>query len=183
MPVWYALTAKGRLRKELYGFHLLNSDLRTAFVICSGSGLREIVEVAMADFPHQRRKIRAPRVSLWDTVSATIQLENGRQLWAKTLRISTTGGLLELPNCLDEGVTVNLTLHLGSRTVRGKAAMLFPMRATQGYLQPFRFTYLRDEECLVLQTEIRELLRQARLLATGHRGLGLNRHRFFPKSF
>ena len=183
MPVWYALTAKGRLRKELYGFHLLNSDLRTAFVICSGSGLREIVEVVMADFPHQRRKIRAPRVSLWDTVSATIQLENGRQLWAKTLRISTTGGLLELPNCLDEGVTVNLTLHLGSRTVRGKAAMLFPMRATQGYLQPFRFTYLRDEECLVLQTEIRELLRQARLLATGHRGLGLSRHRFFPKSF
>jgi hypothetical protein len=183
MPVWYALTARGRLRKELYGFHLLNSDLRTAFVICSGSGLREIVEVVMADFPHQRRKIRAPRVSLWDTVSATIQLENGRQLWAKTLRISTTGGLLELPNCHDAGVTVNLTLHLGSRTVRGKAAMLFPMRAMQGYLQPFRFTYLRDEECLVLQTEIRELLRQARLLATGHRGLGLSRHRFSPKTF
>jgi hypothetical protein len=28
---------------------------------------------------------------------------------------SITGGLLELANCLDEGVTVNLTLHLGSR--------------------------------------------------------------------
>jgi hypothetical protein len=136
----------------------------------------------MADFPHHRRKIRAPRVNLWETVSATIQLENGRQLWAKTLRISTTGGLLELSNCLDEGVTVNLTVHLGSRTVRGKAAMLFPMWATQGYLQPFRFTDLRDAECLALQTEIRELQRESRLAATGRRGFGLIRPRFLPKS-
>ena len=75
----------------------------------------------MSNFPHLRRKVRAPRVNLWGTASATIQLENGRQLWAKTLRISTTGGLLELANCLDEGVRVNLTVHLGSRTVRGKA--------------------------------------------------------------
>jgi hypothetical protein len=136
----------------------------------------------MADFPHHRRKIRAPRVNVWGTVSATIQLENGRQLWAKMLRLSTTGGLLELANCLDEGVCVNLTLHLASRAVRGKAAMLFPMRATQGYLQPFRFTDLRDEECLALQTEIRELLRQTRLLATGRRGFGLIRPRLLPKS-
>jgi hypothetical protein len=136
----------------------------------------------MADFPHSRRKLRAPRVSLWDTVSATIQLQNGRQLWAKTLRISTTGGLLELANCLDERVTVNLTVHLGSRTVRGKAAMLFPMPVTQGYLQPFRFTDLRDEERLALQAEIRELLRQSRLLATGRGGSSLMRPRISPKS-
>jgi hypothetical protein len=137
----------------------------------------------MADFPHLRRKIRAPRVNLWGTVSATIQLENGRQLWAKTLRISITGGLLELTTCLDEGVTVNLTLHLGSRTVRGKAAMLFPMWATQGYLQPFRFTDLRDEECLALQTEIRELLKQATPFAPGRRGFGFRPPRFFVKPF
>jgi hypothetical protein len=136
----------------------------------------------MADFPHSRRKLRAPRVSLWETVSATIQLQNGRQLWAKTLRISTTGGLLELANCLDERVTVNLTLHLGSRTVRGKAAMLFPMPVSLGYLQPFRFTDLRDEERLALQTEIRELLRQSRLLATGRGGSALLRPRISPKS-
>jgi len=128
----------------------------------------------MTNFPHPRRKVRAPRVNLWGTASATIQLENGRQLWGKTLRISVTGGLLELANCLDEGVRVNLTVHLGSRTVRGKAAMLFPMSATQGYLQPFRFTDLREEECLALQTEIRELLNQAKPLAPGHRGFGLS---------
>jgi hypothetical protein len=136
----------------------------------------------MADFPHHRRRIRAPRVNLWGTVSASIQLENGRQCWAKTLRLSTTGGLLELDNCLDEGVTVNLTLHLGSRPVRGKAAMLFPMRATQGYLQPFRFTDLRDEECSALDAEIRELLRQARPFALGRRKFGFRPTRFLESS-
>jgi len=127
----------------------------------------------MADFPHPRRKIRAPRVNLWETASATIQLENGRQLWARALRISTTGGLLELASCLDEGVPVSLTVHLGSRTVRGKAAMLFPMWAAQGYLQPFRFTDLRPEECLALQSEIGELLKQTKPFASGRRGFGL----------
>src|ERR1700674_5697073 len=125
----------------------------------------------MTNFPQPRRTIRAPRVNLWGTASATIRLENGRELWAKTLRISITGGLLELAMYLDEGVTVNLTLHLGTRTVRGKAATLFPMRTTQGYLQPFRFTDLRDEECCTLETEIRELPTQGSLSTPGHHGL------------
>jgi hypothetical protein len=136
----------------------------------------------MADFPHPGRKIRAPRVNLWGTVSASIQLENGRQCWAKTLRLSTTGGLFELPNCLDEGVAVSLTLHLGTRPVRGKAAMLFPMRATQGYLQPFRFTEMRDEECSALDVEIRELLRQARPFSRGRRSFGFRPARFLESS-
>jgi hypothetical protein len=136
----------------------------------------------MADFPQQRRKIRAPRVNLWGAVSATIQLENGRQLWGKTLRISITGGLLELATCLHEGVNVSLTVHLGPRTVRGKAAMLFPMCATQGYLQPFRFTDLRNEECLALQNEIGELLKQAKPFASGQRGFGFRPQNFLESS-
>jgi hypothetical protein len=131
----------------------------------------------MADIPQARRKVRAPRANLWGTVSTTIQLENGRQLWAKTLRISITGGLLELAKCLDEGVPVSLTVHLGSHAVRGKAAMLFPMSATQGYLQPFRFTDLREEESLALQSEIGQLLRQAKPFAPGRRG------NFRPRNF
>ena len=130
----------------------------------------------MVNFPHPRRKLRAPRVSLFDTASATIQLQNGRQLWARALRISITGGLLELANYLDEGVTVNLTLHLGTRTVRGKAATLFPMCAMQGYQQPFRFTDLRDEESRALESEIRELLKQTTPLPTARLGLRPSRH-------
>jgi hypothetical protein len=125
----------------------------------------------MAKFPLLNRKIRAPRVSLWGTASATIRLQNGRELWAKTLRISITGGLFELATYIDEGVTVSLTLHLGARTVRAKAATLFPMWATEGYLQPFRFTDLRDEECRTLETEVQELLKQA-TSAPAHRGIG-----------
>ena len=138
--------------------------------------------MVMADFPHHRRRIRAPRVNLWGNVSASIQLENGRQCWAKTHRLSTTGGLLELVNCLDEGVTVNLTLHLGSRPVRGKAAMLFPMCAKQGYLQPFRFTEMRVEECSMLDAEIRELLRQARPFSRGRRSFAFRPARFLESS-
>jgi hypothetical protein len=136
----------------------------------------------MTNFPQPRRKIRAPRANLWGTASATIRLENGRELWAKTLRISITGGLLELATYLDEGVTVNLTLHLGTRTVRGKAATLFPMWASQGYLQPFRFTDLRDEECRVLETEIGELIKHASLSVPGRRGLAFKPRRFVPES-
>lgn len=136
----------------------------------------------MSGFPQQRRKLRAPRVNLWGTASATIKLENGRELWAKAVRISITGGLLEVATYLDERVTINLTLHLGDRTVRGKAATLFPMPATQGYLQPFRFTDLREEECHTLELEIRELLKQATPLASGRRGFGVRPPRAFLES-
>jgi len=134
----------------------------------------------MLAFPHPRRAIRAPRVNLWGTVSATIQLQNGRQLWAKTVRISVTGGLLELASCLDERVSVNLTLHMDAHTVRSKAAMLFPMCARQGYLQPFRFTDLREEERLALEVEIRRLLKQSMMPARP--GLGLKPRQSFPES-
>ena len=125
----------------------------------------------MKGFPHPRRTIRPPRVNLWGSVSATVQLQNGRQLWAKTLRMSITGGLLELAACLDERVSVNLTLHMGPRTIRGRAAMLFPMCTPQGYQQPFRFTDLRDQERLALEAEIQHLLKQSTL--TTRPGLGL----------
>ena len=60
--------------------------------------------------------------------------------------------------------------------------MLFPMRATQGYLQPFRFTDLREEECLVLQTEIGERLRQAKPFAPGRSGFGFRPQNFLESS-
>ncbi len=150
----------------------------SAFVMCSGSGTRDIVN-PMAKFPQPNRKIRAPRVNLWGTASATIQLENGRQFWARALRISTTGGLLEVANCLDEGLSVSLTVHFGDCTVRGKAGMLFPMWAEQGYLQPFHFTDLRNDQLLALQAEIAERLKQAK--PSVHRGYGFKpRHSVKP---
>jgi hypothetical protein len=106
-------------------------------------------------------------------------MENGRELWAKALRISVTGGLLELTMYLDEGAKVNLTLHLGTRTVRGKAATLFPMRTTEGYQQPFRFTDLREDESLALETQIQELMKQSSVSVPPQRGLALRPRRVF----
>jgi hypothetical protein len=151
----------------------------SAFVICSGVGACDIVN-PMANFPQPNRKIRAPRVNLWGTASATIQLENGRQFWARALRISTTGGLLEIAKCIDEGLSVSLTVHFGDCTVRGKAGMLFPMRAEQGYQQPFHFTDLRNDQLLTLQAEIAELLKQAK--PSAHRGYAFKPQHFMKPS-
>jgi hypothetical protein len=132
----------------------------------------------MLESPPLNRKLRAPRVNLWGTVSATVQLENGRQLWANTVRLSMTGGLLEMAACLDEQIPVGVTLHLKARTIRGKATMLFPMRATEGYLQPFRFTDLREQEGMALQTEIGKLLEQTKPMAPRRPGSGLRSSAF-----
>lgn len=45
---------------------------------------------------------------------------------------------------LDEKLKVELIFHIGKLTVRQRAEMLFPMWATQGWLQPFRFLELPD---------------------------------------
>ncbi len=125
---------------------------------------------------------RAPRVNLRGDTSATVQLQNGQQLRAKMHRLSVTGGLLELTNYLAERVPFGLTLYLNSNVVRGRAETLFPMRSTPGFLQPFRFTDLRDEQRRRLETEIGELLKQAVAATTGSHGLGLKPPRSFLES-
>jgi len=125
---------------------------------------------------------RAPRVNLRGDTSATVQLQNGQQLRAKMHRLSVTGGLLELTNYLAERVPFGLTLYLNSNVVRGRAETLFPLRSTPGFLQPFRFTDLRDEQRRRLETEIGELLKQAIAATTGSHGLGLKPPRSFLES-
>lgn len=94
-----------------------------------------------------------------------------------------TGGVLELATCLDERANVRLTLPFSYGTVYPKAEMLFPMRGGRGYLQPFRFTGLREEESLILEKEIKELLKQAMAPATEGHGLGFRPPRFYLESF
>src|SRR5438876_9645247 len=87
---------------------------------------------------------RAPRVKLAGGVLALIQLENGRQIRSRLHQLSITGGLLYLYDSLDECTKVEVMLHVGNCTVRSKAAMFFPMWATQAFLQPFEFTDLAE---------------------------------------
>jgi hypothetical protein len=131
----------------------------------------------------QTRFPRPPRVSVPGTVPATIVLENGRQLTARLQRISVTGGLLELVKYVEERVRVGLTLPVGSSVVYARAEILFPMRGGVGYLQPFRFTNLRDEQRHILDREITELLKQTVAPATGAHGSGFRPPRFFLETF
>jgi len=101
---------------------------------------------------------RAPRVKLAGTVLSLVRLENGRQTRGKLHQLSTTGGLLHLETPLDEGIQVEVIFHVGSSTVRSKARMLFPMWATQGYLQPFEFAGLDDEDRCNLGVDLQRLL-------------------------
>lgn len=104
---------------------------------------------------------RAPRVKLAGAILALIQLENGRQVRGRVHQLSVTGGLLHLDDPLDEGIKVEVMFHVGNCTVRSKAAMLFPMWATQGCLQPFEFTDLAAENRRVLESDLRSYLGQS----------------------
>jgi hypothetical protein len=101
---------------------------------------------------------RAPRVKLAGTVLSLVRLENGRQTRGRLHQLSITGGLLHLETPLDEGIKVEVIFHVGESTVRTKARMLFPMWATQGYLQPFEFDGLDDGDRCNLQVDLQRLL-------------------------
>lgn len=103
-------------------------------------------------------KTRAPRVKLAGTVLSLVCLENGRQTRGRLHQLSVTGGLLHLETPLDEGIKVEVIFHVRESTVRTKARMLFPMWATQGYLQPFEFVDLGQEDRSKLQTDLQRLL-------------------------
>jgi hypothetical protein len=116
-------------------------------------------------------------------VSVLIQLENLRRIPGKLHQLSITGGLLELAVYLDERAKIDLTLPVGTSTVRPQAEMLFPMRAMHGYMQPFRFTRLWAEESQILEAEITQLLKHSMAPATPGHGAAFRPPRFYLESF
>jgi len=114
--------------------------------------------------PHSKQandERRAPRVKLAGTILALVRLENGRQIRARLHQLSFTGGLLHLDAPLDEGIKAEVMFHVGGSTIRSKAAMLFPMWATQGCLQPFEFADLGEEDRLKLKADLERFLGSA----------------------
>lgn len=112
----------------------------------------------MARSQHSRQGSRATRVKLLGSVLALVELQNGRHVRARLHQLSTTGGVLQVTKPLDEGIAVKLIFHVGSTTVRSNAQMLFPMWATRGCLQPFRFTDLDEDDRGRLATDLQTLL-------------------------
>ena len=104
------------------------------------------------------REKRGSRVKLGGVVLALLQLQNKRYVRARLHQLSVNGGLLQLEHPLDEGITVDVLFHFCSTTVRSKAEMLFPMWATKGCLQPFRFRDLDEQQVGRLENDLTALL-------------------------
>jgi hypothetical protein len=105
-----------------------------------------------------------------------IRLENGRQLPARLEKLSITGGLLDVAAYLEERTWVDLTIYLSSSVVRATAEMMFPMRVTMGYGQPFRFTSLGEEELHAIDRDVTEVLQQSATQRLGEAGLRAPRY-------
>ncbi|HME34943.1 MAG TPA: hypothetical protein VKF84_06870 [Candidatus Sulfotelmatobacter sp.] len=84
------------------------------------------------------------RVKLRGSVLVLVRLPNKRLVRAAFHQLSISGGVIHLEKPLDEKLEVELIFHIHGATIRNKAQMLFPMWATQGWMQPFRFVELSD---------------------------------------
>jgi hypothetical protein len=113
----------------------------------------------MAATASMRNSRRGTRVRLGGSILALVLLENGRQIHARMNQLSTNGGLLSFEKPLDEGIRVTVLFHIGATSVRCHAKMLFPMWATQGCFQPFRFLELNEESRAALARELEALVR------------------------
>jgi hypothetical protein len=111
----------------------------------------------MSPKSHLHEDRESPRVKLGGSVLAVVLLENGRQVRAKLHQLSGSGGVMHLEKPLDEGIIVEAIFHVDS-VYRLKCELLFPMWATNGYLQPFRFHELPEADAQRLQTTLQKLL-------------------------
>jgi hypothetical protein len=102
---------------------------------------------------------RGPRVKLGGSILVLVLLENGRQIPGRLNQLSANGGLLSLEQPLDEGIRVTVLFHIGCTSIRCHAHMLFPMWATKGCLQPFRFLDLPEDSRASLNRELENLVR------------------------
>jgi hypothetical protein len=98
------------------------------------------------------------RVKLRGAVLVLMQLPNKRSVRAAIHQLSTTGGVIHLETPLDEKLKVEVAFHICDITIRGKAEMMFPMWATQGWMQPFRFVEISDESRETLDASLKSFI-------------------------
>ena len=105
------------------------------------------------------QKVDRPfRVKLRGSVLLLVRLPNKRSLRAAIHQLSTTGGVIHLEKPLDEKLVVEVIFHIQKATIRSKAQMLFPMWATQGWMQPFRFVDLPDASRETLDASLKAFI-------------------------
>ena len=83
--------------------------------------------------------LRAPRVHLADFTPAVLRFRDGQRTSGQLKVLSVNGGLLSLPDPIDQGSQVKLMFLTHTGAVLGAAEMLSPLTSRQ---QPFRFVSL-----------------------------------------
>jgi hypothetical protein len=121
------------------------------------------------DFESSARLLPAPkenkiadrpfRVKLRGSVLVLVKLPNKRTVRAAIHQLSTSGGVIHFETPLDEKLKVDLTFHINETTIHCHAQILFPMWATQGWMQPFRFVDLADSDREVLDASLKSFLK------------------------
>ena len=101
------------------------------------------------------------RVKLRGSVLSLVRLPNRRSVRAAIHQLSTSGGVIHLEKPLDEKLEVEIIFHIHEATFRNKAQMLFPMWATQGWMQPFRFVDLSEADREMLDAKLKSFLGEA----------------------
>jgi|SRR5580700_363226 hypothetical protein len=114
----------------------------------------------MPYFPPTHVERRAPRTCFPETTPAVLRFKSGRRVPGKLQIISRTGGLLCLPQPLDQGSQVKMMFLTCSGLVLGAAEML---GAISWNLQPFKFVGFYDDDERRLQSAIQSSLDQNRV--------------------
>lgn len=102
------------------------------------------------------------RVKLRGSVLVLMRLPNKRSVRGAFHQLSITGGVIHLEKPLEEKLEVELIFHLREQTIRSKAQLLFPMWATQGWMQPFRFVDLPNASRELLDLSLKSFLQEPR---------------------
>src|ERR1035438_8444590 len=104
------------------------------------------------------KRQRSSRVKLGGSILVLVLLEHGRQIRGRMSQLSLNGGLVSIDHPLDEGIRVTVVFHIGATSIRSRAEMMFPMWATKGCLQPFRFLELPEASLAPLTQELEGLV-------------------------
>jgi hypothetical protein len=115
-------------------------------------------EVIPAGRTSSKRAERPFRVKLRGAVLVLVRLPNKRDIRAAFHQLSVTGGVVHIEKPLDEKLGVEMIFHIGGETIREKAQMLFPMWATQGWMQPFRFVGMSDANRASLDAHLKTFI-------------------------
>lgn len=102
---------------------------------------------------------RSPRLQCAQMTPAVLRFQTGRRVRAKLQVISVTGGLLNLPSPLDQGLLVKLMFLTGAGTVLGTVEMLPSVSSS---LQPFRFVTIGEDDERRLRDVIQSSVDQKR---------------------